>query len=339
MVEISVFGMRNPWRMVWECGGVGGREGKRFAVQSSHPSTLLYSHTKHILLFAVIFAFLAGCSDNGDASDAYGNFEATEVLIASEASGRLLSFMVEEGQRLEAGAVVGLVDTVQLALRRDQLWASRRAVRSKIPGVVAQIEVLEEKKRVALIEKNRVERLLEDRAATQKQLDDVDGQIRVFDRQIQSIRTQNATILSEIDVLEAQIAQLDDQIIKSIVVNPVVGTVLVTYAEAHELTAPGNPLYKLADLDTMYLRAYVSGAQLPHVRIGQAVEVLIDEDEDANRSLHGEITWIAAQAEFTPKLVQTKEERVNLVYAFKVRVANPDGSLKIGMPGEVRFGE
>ena len=283
--------------------------------------------------------FLAGCAGNGDTSDAYGNFEATEVLIASEAGGKLLSFEVDEGQTLEAGTVVGLVDTVQLALKRDQLRASRQAVRSKISGVVAQIEVLEEQKRVALIEKNRIERLLEDRAATQKQRDDVDGQLRVLDRQIQSIRTQKATILGEIDVLEVQIAQLDDQIARSIVVNPVAGTVLVTYAETHELTAPGQPLYKLADLGTLYLRAYVSGAQLPHVRIGQTVEVLIDEDETANRSLTGEITWIAAQAEFTPKLVQTKEERVNLVYAFKVRVANPEGRLKIGMPGEVRFGE
>ena len=281
---------------------------------------------------------LTGCTGNETTSDAYGNFEATEVLIASEASGKLLAFDVDEGQTLEAGAVVGLVDTVQLALKRDQLRASRQAVRSKISGVVAQIEVLEEQKRVAQVEKGRIERLLEDRAATQKQLDDVEGQLRVLDRRIQSIRTQNGTILSEIEALEAQIAQLDDQIARSILVNPMAGTVLVSYAEPHELTAPGKPLYKLADLGTMYLRAYVSGAQLPHIRLGQAVEVLIDEDRATNRALTGEVTWIAAQAEFTPKLVQTKEERVNLVYAFKVRVANPEGRLKIGMPGEVRLG-
>jgi HlyD family secretion protein len=280
---------------------------------------------------------LSGCSRNDDVSDAYGNFEATETLIASEAGGKLLSLTVDEGRTLEAGAVVGLVDTLQLALKRDQLQASRQAVRSKIPGVVAQIDVLEEQKRVALVEKNRIEQLLRDRAATQKQLDDVDGQMRVLDRQMQSIWTQNATILSEIDVLDAQIAQLDDQIARSVLVNPVAGTVLVTYAEPHELTAPGKPLYKIAALDTVYLRAYVSGAQLPHLRLGQAVSVLIDEDEETNRTLSGEVTWIASRAEFTPKLIQTKEERVNLVYAFKVRVANPEGRLKIGMPGEVRF--
>lgn len=292
-----------------------------------------YLHTA-ILVLAVV---LAGCFGNGERSDAYGNFEATEVLISSEAGGRLLSFNVEEGQFLAAGEVVGLVDTLQLSLKRDQLQASREAVRSRIAGVLAQIEVLEEQKQVALIEKNRIERLLQDRAATQKQLDDVEGQIRVLDRQMQSIRTQNATILSEIDALDAQIAQLDDQIDRSVIVNPIDGTVLVTYAEAHELTAPSKPLYKVADLGTMYLRAYISGAQLPHLTLGQGVDVLVDEDEDANRSLPGEVTWIASQAEFTPKLIQTKEERVALVYAFKVRVANPEGRLKIGMPGEVRF--
>lgn len=290
-----------------------------------------------VVALAVVLG--AGCSGGEAASDAYGNFEATEVLISSLATGQLLSFTAEEGETLPAGRVVGLVDTLHLALQRAQLMANRQAVRSKISGVVAQIEVLEEQKRVAQIEKARIVKLLEANAATQKQLDDVDGQVRVLDRQIQSIRTQNATILSEIDALDAQIAQIDDLIDKSVVVNPVAGTVLVTYAEPHELITSGHPLYKIADLDTMELRAYVSGAQLPQVRLGQAVEVLIDDEAESVRSLSGTITWIAAQAEFTPKLIQTREERVNLVYAFKVRVANPDGALKIGMPGEVRFKE
>jgi len=300
---------------------------------------ILHTSTTHLAPLALTLIAFAGCAGNGPSSDAYGNFEATEVLISSEATGRLLSFRVEEGQGLAAGEVVGLVDTVQLALKRDQLGASRQAVRSKITGVVAQIDVLEEQKRVALVEKNRIEKLLQDQAATRKQLDDVNGQISVLDRQIQSIRTQSAPILGEIDALDAQIAQLDDQIAKSRIVNPVDGTVLVTYAEPYELTAQGRPLYKIADLDTMYLRAYVSGAQLPHVRLGQPVDVLIDEDADTDRTLSGAITWIASQAEFTPKVIQTKEERVNLVYAFKVRVSNPEGRLKIGMPGEVRFRE
>ncbi len=320
-----------------------GEENRRIGVRedrSRRVSRRVFSRTQLLVApFLVVLMLVMGCAGNGETSDAYGNFEATETLIASEAGGKLLSFSVDEGEALEAGTVVALVDTVQLALQRDQVRASQQAVQSRISGVLAQIEVLQEQKRVALIEKDRIEKLLEAQAATQKQMDDVDGQLRVLDRQIQSIRTQNATILGEIEVLEAQIAQLDDQLSRSVVVNPVAGTVLVTYTEPYEMTAPGSPLYKIANLDTMYLRAYISGAQLPHVRLGQAVSVLIDEDETTNRTLTGTITWIAAQAEFTPKLIQTKEERVNLVYAFKVRVANPEGRLKIGMPGEVVFGE
>lgn len=290
-----------------------------------------------IMLLGCMLIVLAGCTNNENGSDAYGNFEATEVLISSEANGRLLTFTVKEGKVLEVGEVVGLVDTLQLDLQRAQLLAQREAVRTKTPNVVAQVEVLKEQKNVALTEKARIEKLLQGQAATEKQLDDVNGQISVLDRQISSIRTQNASILGEIDVLDAQLAQLEDQIQRSIVVNPIAGTVLVTYAEPHELTAAGKPLYKMANLEEVYLRAYVSGDQLPHIQIGQTVEVLIDENQTENRSMKGEISWIASQAEFTPKIIQTKEERVNLVYAFKVRVANPDGALKIGMPGEVVF--
>ncbi len=286
----------------------------------------------------LLAALLVGCGANDDAADAYGNFEATEVLVSAEANGRLVRFDVAEGAALAAGQVVGLVDTVQLALRRDQVAAQRRAVASRIAGVLAQIDVLQEQKRVAQVEQARIERLLQDQAATSKQLDDVAGQIAVLDRQILQIRTQNATILGEVEALDAQLAQIDDQVRRSAVVNPLPGTVLVTFAEAHELTAAGKPLYTVADLDTMILRAYISGAQLPHVRLGQAVSVRIDESAEAVRTLPGTVSWIAAQAEFTPKLIQTKEERVNLVYAIKVRVGNADGALKIGMPGEVRFG-
>ncbi len=293
----------------------------------------------NILLPAwLIFAFLlAGCNGNETAADAFGNFEATEILLSSEATGRLLTFAVEEGQVLSAGAVVGLVDTTQLALQRAQLHANRQAVASKAAGVRAQIAVLDAQKRTALTEKSRIEKLLLSEAAPRKQWDDISGQIDVLDQQILSVRTQNATILAEVASIDAQIDQIDDRVGRSIIVNPVAGTVLTTYAEPFEMTAAGRPLYKIADLDTMELRAYVSGAQLPHVRLGQTVTVVIDEDAETNRSLPGTVTWIASEAEFTPKLIQTKEERVNLVYAFKVRVPNPDGILKIGMPGEVVF--
>ncbi|RMF58593.1 MAG: HlyD family efflux transporter periplasmic adaptor subunit [Bacteroidetes bacterium] len=280
---------------------------------------------------------LAACNGNDHLSDAYGNFEAPEVVVSAEVSGRLVRFDVEEGQRLAAGAVVGLVDTTQLALQRAQLRAQREAVRSRLRSVRAQIDVLEAQQRVALTEKARLERLLARDAAPRKQYDDVLGQLDVLEAQIASVRTQTATIEAEVAALDVQLDQVADRLARSRIVNPVAGTVLVTYAEAHELAAAGRPLYKIADLDTMELRAYVSGAQLPHLRLGQRVTVLIDDGPTANRTLEGEVTWIASEAEFTPKLIQTKEERVNLVYAFLVRVPNPDGALKIGMPGEVRF--
>jgi HlyD family secretion protein len=282
-------------------------------------------------------AVLTGCAADDNGSDAYGNFEASEVLVSSEVSGRLVAFRVREGETLEPDQQVGLVDTVQLSLRRAQIRAQREAVRSRLGGIAAEMDVLQEQLLVAETERARIAALLEDGAATLKQMDDVAGQIRVLNRQSEAIRTRNAPVFAEIDVLNAELAVANDQIRRSRIVNPVRGTVLSTYAEVSELTAQGRPLYEIAPLDTLTLRAYVSGAQLPHIALGQSVTVLIDENENANRGLEGVISWIASDAEFTPRPIQTKEERVNLVYAFKIRVANPDGRLKIGMPGEVRF--
>ncbi|HLE55510.1 MAG TPA: HlyD family efflux transporter periplasmic adaptor subunit [Rhodothermia bacterium] len=284
-----------------------------------------------------IAVLLAGCGSDDRVSDAYGNFEATEVLISSEAAGRIMVFDVEEGSELGAGQTIGHVDTVQLALQRDQLIANRAALHSRIDGVLTQIHVLDEQRRVATVELDRIRRLMEARAATQKQLDDIEGQISVIDRQILSTRSQNATIRREIDAVDAQIRQIEDRIRRSIIVNPVPGTVLVKVAEAYEQIGVGSPLYKIADLSSMYLRAYVSGDQLPALSLGQNVTVLVDKNRSENQSLEGQVSWIASDAEFTPKTIQTKEERVDLVYAFKVRVPNPDGLIKIGMPGEVRF--
>ncbi|NUM79379.1 HlyD family efflux transporter periplasmic adaptor subunit [bacterium] len=279
---------------------------------------------------------LAGCSGNNHKSDAYGNFEATEIIVSAEASGKLLAFNVEEGLTLEAGANVGYIDTVQLSLKRAQLLATRQSVSAKIANILAQIDVLKEQRRVAETDKKRLEKLFGENAATQKQLDDVNGQISVIDRQIVSIETQNAAVLSDVKSLDAQIAQINDQIHKSVIVNPLRGTVLTKYAEPSEVIAYGKPLYKIADLQTMFLRVYISGDQLPHAAIGQKVHVLIDETKKNNQSLEGEISWISSKAEFTPKIIQTKEERVNMVYAVKIKIHN-DGRLKIGMPGEVNF--
>jgi HlyD family secretion protein len=304
-----------------------------------HPS--LSSPAKALLLLAFLLpVLLTGCKKEVSLSDAYGNFEATELIVSAEANGKLLKLDLEEGDILPADAVVGLVDTLQLALKIKQIKASKGAVSSKTRNISAQIRVLEEQKASLMVEKNRIASALADKVATPQQMDQINGQVSVVEEQIRSVRTQNAPILAELDVLDVQIQQLEDQIAKSAIRNPVAGTVLVKYAEAGEVTAFGKPLYKIANLQDMILRAYISGAQLPHLKLGQEVTVLIDEDAKTNRELKGVVSWVSPEAEFTPKIIQTKDERVNMVYAIKVRVANPDGAtLKIGMPGEVRFME
>lgn len=289
-----------------------------------------------LLCACVGVLFLGSCAAQEERSDAYGNFEATEVMVSAEASGTLLRFAVEEGDVLDSGATVGLVDTVQLSLKRAQLVAQRAAVATKVSNVLAQIAVIEEQERVVQRDLDRVERLLEQNAATQKQYDDLSGKISVFVKQREAIETQNSGVLGELRVIDAQIAQIDDQVHRAVIVNPLAGTVLTTYADEWEMTAMGKPLYSIADMRELILRVYISGDQLPRAKLGDTVQVLIDSSKTANQHLAGVISWISSKAEFTPRIIQTKEERVNMVYAMKVRVPN-DGRLKIGMPGEVRF--
>ncbi len=294
---------------------------------------------KHLSWLIGWMLLIAGCAGNGERSDAYGNFEATEVTVSAEVSGTLERFSVQEGTRLTARTNVGLIDTTQLALKRRQLRAQRAAARTRTDQVRGEIDVLETELDVARTEQARTERLVADNAATQRQLDDITGRVRVLERRIQATRVQLRTIRDEIAALDASIAQVDEQIRDSELVAPMSGIVLTTHAEAHELVQPGAPLYTVADLDTLTLRAYISGAQLPSVRLGQPVTVLVDKNKTENQAVDGTVSWIAEEAEFTPRMIQTKEERVNLVYAIKVRVPNPDGLLKIGMPGEVRFAD
>lgn len=288
-----------------------------------------------ITLIAAIFV-LSACSSRNGKSDAYGNFETVEVLVSSEIQGKLLHFSVEEGKTIKAGDIVGLIDTVQLALKRDQLIAQRNASATKISNILSQIAVQEETKGTLLVDKARTERLMKDKAIPGKQLDDINGKIKVIDSQIESIKTQNAAVVNEVEAYDKQIAQMKDQINRCKIVNPIDGTVLEKYIEPSEIAVPGKTLYKIADMSQMILRVYVSGSQLPSVKIGQKVTVLIDQEKGDTKTLDGTISWISPEAEFTPKIIQTKEERVNLVYAVKVTVKN-DGSLKIGMPGEVKF--
>lgn len=280
--------------------------------------------------------FLAACSGKNKKSDAYGNFEADEVIISSEVSGKLILFNIEEGNEVNAGTLVGLIDTTDLQLKKEQLIAQKNATSTKTGNISSQIEVQQQQKNNLLIDKARIEKLLKDGAATKKQLDDINANINLVDKQILSIQTQNASIPSEIQSLDKQIAQVEQCIKKSHLVNPMKGTVLDKYMMQDELVTPGKSLYKIADLSNITLRAYISETQLSAVKLGQKVEVLIDKGKNDFTKYEGIVSWISSTAEFTPKIIQTKEERVNLVYAIKVKVKN-DGVLKIGMPGEVNF--
>lgn len=291
---------------------------------------------KIILTMGIAASALFSCSDANNKADGYGNFEATEITVSSEASGKLLTFKVNEGDQIAKGKILGVIDTTQLYLKKEQLIAAKNTVFSKSYNVLSQRKVLLEQLKIAGTEKNRVENLIKDKAATQKQLDDVNGQINVIKQQIKSVETQNSPIINEIKGLEIQIKQLDDLIKKSIVINPVTGTVLSKYAEPGEITAYGRPLYKIADLSRMELRVFVSETQLANIKIGQQFTIKVDSG-NTMKSYNGKVSWIASEAEFTPKIIQTKEERINLVYAVKIMVEN-DGSLKIGMPAEMIIG-
>jgi HlyD family secretion protein len=283
-----------------------------------------------ILLTAIIFI---SCNKNNEKADAYGNFEATEITVSSESNGKIEFLNVKEGAQLKKGLLVGLIDTLQLHYNREQLKASIETVQSKSTSVLSQINVLNEQLKTAKIEQTRIQNMYAENAATKRQIDEIDGKVKVIEKQISSVQSQNAPILNEIKSIKVQIEKLDDQIKKSKITNPVDGTVLTKYAEPSEITAFGKPLYKIANLNEMELRVYVTETQLAQIKIGQKVTVAIDADNDTKK-YEGNITWISAQAEFTPKVIQTKEERANLVYAVKVAVKN-DGSLKIGMPAEV----
>ncbi len=289
-----------------------------------------------ILGILALTATIASCGDGNKKADGYGNFEATEITVSAESNGKLIHFDVTEGITIAKGTVTGVIDTTQLSLKKAQLEAGKNVIYSKSKGVLSQINVLKAQRRTAIVNKKRVENLIKENAGTQKQLDDVIGKIDVINQQIRSVESQNAPIVNEIKSLDAQLAQINDQIKKSSIINPIKGTVLVKYVEPNEITAFGRPLYKIADLTSMILRVYISETQLANVKVGQTVTVKIDAG-DGMKDYSGKVSWVAANAEFTPKIIQTKEERVNLVYAVKIDVKN-DGSLKIGMPAEMWIG-
>lgn len=288
-----------------------------------------------VYIAAVVLA--ASCGTEAE-FDAQGTFEATEVVVSSEATGRILNFEVEEGMTVEANQMVGAIDSVQLHLQRKQLEAQQSALLGSRPDVKKQVAALREQIAKQNEELRRVENMLKDGAATKKQKDDIEAQIKILESQLDAtlstLDKNTSTINNNSAALEAQIAALDDRISKCRIISPVGGTVLVKYAEAGELASVGKPLMKIADLDNIYLRAYFTSDQLAKVNLGDEVKVVADFGGEERYDYIGRVAWISSESEFTPKTIQTKDSRANLVYAVKIAVEN-DGRLKIGMAGEV----
>lgn len=291
---------------------------------------------KKYYFIVLISALFASCNSSNKEADAYGNFESDEILISAEVSGKIISMDIEEGMALEKGDIIGVIDSVPLVLKLESLQAQRRAILSRGGNVFTQSDVLKQQKVNLEKELVRVEALLKDGAATQKQKDELVYQIQIIDKQIENVYSQNSPISAEASAMDAQIEMLLDQISRCVIKSPIDAVVLTKYVNAGEVAGAGKPLLKIANLNKMYLKAYISGSQLSEIKIGQSVKVRIDEGKDNYKTFDGTITWISSQAEFTPKIIQTKEERVNFVYAIKVLIPN-DGSIKIGMPGEVIF--
>lgn len=287
----------------------------------------------------LLLLILAGCS-RSESFDATGTFEATEVTVSAEAPGRILAFDVNEGDRIAQGQTVGTIDTVQLYLQKMQLERQIASVRSNRPDISKQVTALQEQIAQQETERTRVKRLLDDGAATTKQLDDIDASLKILNGQLEAtlstLRNNTASIDENSSSIELQIAQVEDRLAKCRIVSPVTGTVLAKYAETGELASTGRPLMKVADLDHIYLRAYFTSEQLAALQLGQEVTVTADFGADEQYEYPGHIIWIASESEFTPKNIQTRNTRANLVYAVKIAVEN-DGRLKIGLYGEVNL--
>ncbi len=283
--------------------------------------------------------FLYSCGKSNEQYDASGTFEATEIMVSSEASGKILQFGAQEGELLQPGNEIVLIDTLQLFLKKQQLLSSINALQSRRPEVNKQIAAVQQQIATAKTEKQRAENLVKANAANQKMLDDINAQIVVLEKQLAAQKStldiSNRGISDDVATMEIQVAQLDDQLLKCRIASPINGTLLVKYAQVGELAMPGKALFKVADMESMILRAYITSDQLTQLKIGQTVKVFADFGE-GTREYSGTISWVSGKAEFTPKTIQTKDERANLVYAVKIAVKN-DGYLKIGMYGQIKL--
>ena len=300
---------------------------------------LLNRFMKTITYILAGFALYA-CNTNTTEFDATGTFEANEVIVSAEASGKILAFTLEEGQPLKKDQKVGFIDSTQLHLSKLQLLENQKAVLAGKPDVRTQIEATKKEIENARVEKKRMENLVKGEIASQKQLDDVNTKLAILEARLaaqqNSLTVTTSTLTEQSNAIKVQLAIVQDQLKKCAITNPVEGTVLTKYAMQDEMTLPGKALYKVADLSSLVLRAYISGNQLPVLKLGDTVEIYVDAADGGYKTYSGTITWISDKAEFTPKTIQTKEERANLVYAVKIEVKN-DGYLKLGMYGEVKL--
>ncbi len=289
-----------------------------------------------IIIIAFISIFLVSCNKSENLSIAYGNFESDILYVSAKSNGELLDFKVEKGQNLEANQVVGTIDTTTIFLQKEQLIAKRNSIPIAIDEINTQIKLVEIKKANLKTNYDRSLRLLENEATTQQQFDNIDTEIKIIDKQINQLKIKKRSVLQEINVIDKQIDLLDYKIEQCKITNPINGVVLDKFIENKELCMMGKPIYKIANIKQMTLKAYISASQLANVKIGDKLKVAIDGAQNHLMFFDGVISWISSEAEFTPKTIQTTEERINLVYAIEVQVTN-NGTIKIGMPGEVHF--
>lgn len=290
-----------------------------------------------ILILLAASLLFHSCSNKENEADAWGNFESGNVLVSAQSGGQIISFPVKEGELIEEMKVIAIIDTLTLHLKLKELYATKNSVRSQLASISSQNEIFKQQIENLSRDEQRVRRMLSDGAATQKQLDDIEGGIAVIKKQIDASNTQKTSVYNELAVIDTKIEQVRDQIKRSVVKAPIRGTLISKYAEEGEITAPGKPLIKLANLEIIELKVYISGDQLAEVVIGKQCKVRIDKEDDEYYEYTGTIVTVGDKAEFTPKIIQTKKERVSMVYPVTIQVEN-DGKIKSGMPGEAIFG-
>lgn len=297
-----------------------------------------YITYKNLIIGSFGFVFLlTSCNSSNSKADAYGNFEVEEIIVSAEGNGRIVELNINEGDILTANNQIGIIDTVMLSLNKNEIYAGLEAVSAQKVQLAKSLEVVTSKQKILQKEVDRVEQLHKKGAVTQQKYDEIIGQMEILKSEKSQVETQSLAIKAEESSLMAKISLLEEQLKRCKIVSPISGTVLQKYANQGEMIAIGRPIFKVGKIDNLILRAYISGSQLSEIKIGNEVSVKFDSENGADELTKGKVTWISSSAEFTPKIIQTKEERVNLVYAIKILVENKDGKLKIGMPGEVIF--